>query len=896
MIHLLTRYTTILLLLYLPFEAGAQSVKIGDVLQHRDGSKGIVFWLHEDGSGGWMAAMEDLPESYSWGNRTPDIQKFFSAIEAVADTAGFHHTAALLATCNDDPRYFTHAIDFRNGWYLPAIGQLVKLRAALPIINQSLITNGGAPFSETGYLSSSSQAEDQDWMLRFNDGYVDWMPRTIPFKIRPIYSFSTKASAQTQLSYHWNTGESVPLLTPSPTQTKEYTVTVTSTTGCYARASQQIFVASGVDDTVRATIRRGEVYYKNGFKESEPGIYTHTLNGANGCSSTVILYLNVLEPINTEFSDSFCEGSPYQKYNFTQWDTGTYTQRWTAANGCDSIVTLHLTAHPSYHKTYKATLFFGGTYTEHGFNVSTPGIHHLHLQTVNGCDSIFTVDITMLSNSQTTINASLCEGETYTEHGFNASTTGTYFQHLQNATGLDSTVVLHLTVNPTYQTTYDGALCPGKTYTQHGFNISVPGVYHRHLQSATGCDSIITLNLITAPIYNEVIDATICEGEAYTQNGFNETQAGTHYLRLHSASGCDSIFTLNLTVDPSYYFEKSATVCQGESYDFKGMVLHETGTYYHNLQTVTGCDSIYELNLTVKPAFSKFIDTRICEGTSYTEYGFNVSAPGIHIRRAASNNGCDSVFTLQLEIESIKGTVSSELLDCATHKYGFTFDNQTDTPVTGYTWDFGDGTVSPEQAPTHNYAKEGNYPVKLTVTTDNRCETTSSHPIDVPYYVNPMPIYSSRKGINNEDGLIIFRTDLIEGLAYQWDLGDGTSADTYKVEHRYNTEGREYYQVRLTVNNSDDCLMEQKFQLKTFKIIYPPNTFSPNGDGINDLFMKGYRLQILNRNGAVIFKGEDGWDGTRKGEQATEDTYFYEVHYLTEEGEKNKTGYITLIR
>jgi len=73
------------------------------------------------------------------------------------------------------------------------------------------------------------------------------------------------------------------------------------------------------------------------------------------------------------------------------------------------------------------------------------------------------------------------------------------------------------------------------------------------------------------------------------------------------------------------------------------------------------------------------------------------------------------------------------------------------------------------------------------------------------------------------------------------------------------------------------------------------NTFSPNNDGINDVFMKGWHLQIFNRNGVFLYEGNDGWDGKYNGQTVKNDTYFYVLFYESETGTKTKTGYITVM-
>ena len=149
------------------------------------------------------------------------------------------------------------------------------------------------------------------------------------------------------------------------------------------------------------------------------------------------------------------------------------------------------------------------------------------------------------------IRRTICEGTTYTENGFNVSEAGTYTQNLQTVNGCDSIVTLTLTVNPVESTTLLAAICEGTSYTENGFNVSETGTYTQNLQTVNGCDSIVTLNLTVNPTYNITIDASINEGETYAENGFSESEAGTYVHTLQAENGCDSVITLNLTVNSS---------------------------------------------------------------------------------------------------------------------------------------------------------------------------------------------------------------------------------------------------------------------------------------------------------------------------------------------------------
>ncbi|MEA5100710.1 MAG: leucine-rich repeat domain-containing protein [Bacteroidales bacterium] len=94
------------------------------------------------------------------------------------------------------------------------------------------------------------------------------------------------------------------------------------------------------------------------------------------------------------------------------------------------------------------------------------------------------------------INTSICDGSIYTDYGANIDSAGVYT--LVN--GCDS-VILNLSIKPTFQTDYYDTICKGQNYNNYGFSFvaDTSGQYRRSLQAVNGCDSIIVLNLFVNP-------------------------------------------------------------------------------------------------------------------------------------------------------------------------------------------------------------------------------------------------------------------------------------------------------------------------------------------------------------------------------------------------------------
>lgn len=207
--------------------------------------------------------------------------------------------------------------------------------------------------------------------------------------------------------------------------------------------------------------------------------------------------------VYSNINDTICQGQTYPFYGNNLTVDGFYSHTIPASQTKDSIINLQLKVNPSYSIEIYDTICEGQTYTEYGFNTNISGLNTLNFQTTKGCDSIINLYLYVNQSPTTNIQASICQGHTYSLNGFNADTSGIYALNLQTYKGCDSIVNLSLLVNPTYTIDIQGEVCQGKFYYQNGFFEHMPGIHTRHLQTTEGCDSIINLHLsvneITTP-------------------------------------------------------------------------------------------------------------------------------------------------------------------------------------------------------------------------------------------------------------------------------------------------------------------------------------------------------------------------------------------------------------
>ena len=122
-------------------------------------------------------------------------------------------------------------------------------------------------------------------------------------------------------------------------------------------------------------------------------------------------------------------------------------------------------------------------------------------------------------------------------------------------------------------------------------------------------------------------------------------------------------------------------------------------------------------------------------------------------------------------------------------------------PITGWLWDFGDGTTSTEQHPTHVYTRYGDYAVTLTVTGADDRSASVTHPVHVAPWQLEAQITGSITGRTVDLAALVVTPDP-PVTGWQWTMGDGTTLVGQDVQHTYASPGT--YTVTLTVTDAAD--------------------------------------------------------------------------------------------
>lgn len=209
--------------------------------------------------------------------------------------------------------------------------------------------------------------------------------------------------------------------------------------------------------------------------------------------------------------------------------------------------------------------------------------------------------------------------------------------------------------------------------------------------------------------------------------------------------------------------------------------------------------------------------------------------------------------------------------------------------------------------------EEGTYQVQIT---DSLGYTYLSAPLEVSQSENFITDFVVNKTIAFTSESLDFIAQANFASSFVWDFGDPDSgslneAFTKEAQHTYEVPGE--YTVSLTVTFEDGCeetlvktaYVEIVDQSLSDRAIFVPNAFTPNGDGVNDLFeifgpvTAPFQMAVFNQWGEKIFYSTDpqnGWNGTYNGSSSPIGSYAYCIEYTSASGKQSKKGFVNLIR
>lgn len=583
--------------------------------------------------------------------------------------------------------------------------------------------------------------------------------------------------------------------------------------------------------------------------------YTVTTTDGNNCtaSATNIVVFNPLpEILITPATASICNGG-----NVSMVASGADTYVWSPTTGLNTSTGSAVNANVTYTTDYTV--------------IGTDS---------NGCVNMKSATVTVHALPQVQVNPEntiICNGQSVTLTASNANSFT-----WSPVTGLSSTSGNSVTASPAATTTYsvigtDANGCSGAA--QSVVTVNIPAVSFNNPNPVTCRGTAVNITATGANTYSWSPLTGLSSGTGNTISA-SPPVTTTYTVIGTDANGCTGVFNLTVLVHAPYLTvtPSSDEICSGQSTGFT------TGgsAVSYAWSPSTALSSTSAGSVTANPEAS----------ITYTVIGtdqFNCSdtvqaAVTVFLQPAAGFSfmpvsGCDPVTVLF---------------------------NDESVAALSWQWIFSDGGSSSEQNPVHTFNGDGIYTVTQYVEGEGGCNDEITQSDSITVYPEPLAAFDYLQSSSPSSGEVQFANASLNADAYHWDFGDGDTSNTFSPVHTYLESGT--YTVTLISSNQYGCTdtIITEVVVSYFKNLFIPAAFSPNGDGINDVFtvygkgIDSYSMHIFDRWGNSVYADEGNtaaWDGTYKGKILNPAVFVYLIRIKYIDGTMQKMkGDVTLVR
>ena len=478
-----------------------------------------------------------------------------------------------------------------------------------------------------------------------------------------------------------------------------YTDNFTTFQFCDSVVIINLMIAPLVNTNLNTSICSGDSLFAGGAWQTSSGSYTDTLFSAFGCDSIVTTNLTVSNTISNNVSTNICLGDSLFVGGSYQYNSGTYFDTTSTASGCDSVTITQLMVMQPTVDSVMATICSGDSIILGGNFQNTQGWYVDSLSSALGCDSVVYTELMIQMAFNDTLNTSICAGDSILLGGSFQNTAGTYQDNFQTIFGCDSAVTTQLSILVSPIISDTATICAGDSIMLGGGFQTIGGLFTDVYSASNGCDSTIETFLIVNPIpvVNAVtvsqistcgatdgsinISATagagnlmysIDAGNTFSSSGIFNNLSSAGYTVVVEDGGCsvtDTSITLTapgqtaaplVSNDTSYcvgntvsaltatganikwYSAPTLTAADsiGLGNSYSPTLMQGTNTFYAT-QTVGSCESpsaAITITLNTNPIVNAGADIIACSGVDFTlsangasSYQWNVTIPGNNI-------------------------------------------------------------------------------------------------------------------------------------------------------------------------------------------------------------------------------------------------------------------------
>ena len=349
--------------------------------------------------------------------------------------------------------------------------------------------------------------------------------------------------------------------------------------------------------------------------------------------------------------------------------------------------------------------------------------------------------------------------------------------------------------------------------------------------------------------------------------------AGSYTVNVIDENGCTKQMTANLSSDPAFdiYIEGDTVLCIGEQ-----TILQASAVGLHNQYSFVWDHGVSGEAIAANPQATTFYTVTVTDST-----------------------GCSGSKSILVEVNPIPSLAISSLdsAGCAP----FCTKLLAVSSASTFAWTLTDGQTFTDQDIQPCFELPGIYGIQLSASDSNGCSTSMTWSETIEVFPTPFAGFAANPMEASLDNpLITFQNQSIGATSYSYHFGDPSQSYVMSPDAMFAYQDTGYFEVTLQVTSANGCFDEavRTIHIGGFTSFYIPRAFTPNEDGLNDVFLpkatglspEGFEMQIYDRWGELIFSSNDwdkGWDGTINGKPVPLDQYVCKVRYFDKIGNQN---------
>ena len=215
------------------------------------------------------------------------------------------------------------------------------------------------------------------------------------------------------------------------------------------------------------------------------------------------------------------------------------------------------------------------------------------------------------SNTSSTITPTVCDSFTVPSDDTTYTSSGTYMDTIPNSVGCDSIITIDLQVDTSTSAMVTRTVCDSFTVPSDDTTYTTSGTYMDTIANDAGCDSVITFDLTIDTSTTASIAPVACNSYTVPSGDTTYSSSGVYMDTIPNMSnGCDSLITIDLTIDTNTYGSTSPTTCVSYTVPSGDTTYTSSGMYVDTLHGANafGCDSIIDIDLTVNSVDTSVTD------------------------------------------------------------------------------------------------------------------------------------------------------------------------------------------------------------------------------------------------------------------------------------------------